>query len=129
VTPRYVDHVARGKHQTELDDLIADWTRDQAAEDVLASMEEHGVPAGKIFKARDMMEDEHFKARNAIVKVDHPTYDKLYMQNVVPKLSATPGRVEWAGPLEVGHHNQEIYGTLLGKDDAELAALKTANII
>jgi len=126
---RYVDHVSRGKNQTELDDLIADWTKDIDPQELLELMEEHGVPAGKIFKAKDMIADPHFEARNAIVKVEHEVHDKLYMQNVAPKLSATPGEVRWAGPLEVGAHNDEIYQGLLGKNSDEMASLKQAKII
>lgn len=112
---RYIDHYARGEHQQELDDIISDWTRTLSTERVLELMEEFGVPAGKIYKAPDMLEDEHFAARNAIVHVDHPHYKKLQMQNVFPKLSETPGEIQWAGP-ELGQHNDEIYRDLLGLD-------------
>ncbi len=50
------------------------------------------------------------------------------MPGVVPKLSATPGRITHAGPA-LGQHNAEIYGGLLGKSDAELAALAAAGVI
>ena len=56
-------------------------------------MEEHGVPAGLIYRAPDMLEDPHFAAREAIVAVPHPEFGELRMQNVAPKLSRTPGRV------------------------------------
>ncbi|WP_321390555.1 CoA transferase [Emcibacter sp.] len=127
--PRYVDHYNRGENQQELDDLIADWTRDKTADEVLDLMEKYAVPAGKIFTAKDMMENEQYKAREAIVKVDHPEFDKLYMQNVAPKLSKTPGHINWAGPTEMGAHNQEVYGSILGKDQCELGALKEAGVI
>ena len=127
--PRYIDHVSRGAHQVELDDLIADWTRSQDPEAVLDLMEEHGVPAGKIYKAKDMLEDPHFKARDAIVDVPHEKYGTIPMQNVAPKLSATPGEIKWAGPLELGQHNAEIYGSMLGMNEEKLASLKADGII
>ncbi|MBK5920197.1 formyl-CoA transferase [Rhodothalassium salexigens] len=126
--PRYASHDARGARQAELDALIADWTRTFAAQDLLDLMAEHGVPAGKIFKAPDMVDDPHYQAREALVKVDHPRFDKLWMQNVFPKLSGTPGQVNWAGP-ELGQHNDEVYGGLLGKSAQDLAALKRAGIV
>ncbi|RME64517.1 MAG: CoA transferase, partial [Alphaproteobacteria bacterium] len=106
--PRYATHIARGEHQAELDDLIAQWTKGFTAAELLARMEEHGVPAGKIFKAPDMLEDPHFKAREALVHVPHPDFENIWMQNVFPKLSQTPGRVAWAGPA-LGAHNDEVY--------------------
>lgn len=126
--PRYATHVARGENQAELDQLIMDWSRGFHAADLLALMEKHAVPAGKIYKAPDMLEDPHFKARDALIKVDHPEFENIWMQNVFPKLSASPGHVNWPGPA-LGAHNEEVYGGLLGKSAAEIAALKAAGTI
>ncbi|MFN3231145.1 MAG: CaiB/BaiF CoA transferase family protein [Alphaproteobacteria bacterium] len=128
VDERYATHGARGENQEELDSLIADWTKQFDAKTLLAKMEEHAVPAGKIYKAPDMLEDPHFQAREAIVHVDHPKYDKLYMQNVFPKMSETPGQINWAGP-ELGANNEEIYGGLLGKTADDLKAMADAGTI
>jgi len=119
---RYANHQARGEHQAELDHLINTWTETRTTATVIKRMEEHGVPAGKIYKAPDMLEDPHFLARDAIVKVDHPKYDNFYMQNVFPKLSATPGNIRWVGP-SLGQHNEEIYAGILGISAAELERL------
>lgn len=126
---KYADHFSRGENQQELDDIIADWTRDKHADDVLALMEKHGVPAGKIFTAEDMMENAQYKARKSIVKVEHPEYDNLYMQNVSPKLSKTPGKIRWSGANEIGSHNQDIYEGILGLTPEQLETLKTEEII
>lgn len=126
--PRYATHTARGQHQEELDALIGDWTRNFPARHLEELMEESGVPAGKIYKAPDMMEDPHFKAREALVHMPHPDFANIWMQNVFPKLSATPGTVAWVGePL--GAHNDEVYGELLGKSEGEIAALKARGTI
>ena len=126
--PRYATHTARGNHQEELDDIIAQWSRDYSSAELMALMEEHGVPAGKNFKAPDMMDDPQFKARNAIVHVDHPDFDNICMQNAFPKLSETPGEIRWPGPV-LGAHNQEIYGDMLGKSADELSHLEDTGII
>lgn len=125
----YSTHHARGERQEELDGIIADWAKDFTCDELQALLDEHGVPAGKIFKAPDMLKDPQFKAREAIVKVDHPEYDKLYMQNVFPKLSGTPGEVRWAGPVELGQHNDEVYGEIFGKSAEDIARLREAGII
>jgi crotonobetainyl-CoA:carnitine CoA-transferase CaiB-like acyl-CoA transferase len=126
--PRYATHVARGENQQELDELIADWTRPQASASVLDQMEAHGVPAGKIYKAPDMLADPHFAAREALVKVAHPEFANLVMQNVFPKLSATPGKVNWPGQ-PMGASNHDIYHELLGLSDDEIAGLQGEGVI
>jgi formyl-CoA transferase len=125
---RYADHSGRGEHQAELDDHIAVWTAKHDADDLLALMHEGGVPAGRIFTAADMLTDPHFAARDAIVRVADPKFGELAMQNVVPKLSATPGSVRWTGP-ELGQHNTEVYGDLLGLSEDERARLTDAGVL
>ncbi|WP_417449817.1 CaiB/BaiF CoA transferase family protein [Kordiimonas sp.] len=127
--PRYATHKARGERQQELDKMIADWSKDKSAQDVQTMMDEHGIPAGKIFKAEDMFKDPHYKAREALIEVDHPNFGKLAMQNTFPKLSDTPGQVNWPGPVELGQHNQDIYGAVLGYSETDLQALADEGII
>lgn len=126
--PRFSSHIARGEHQEELDALIMAWTQGFASVELLDLLGEHGVPAGKIFKAPDMLEDPHYKAREAVVKVEHPAFKNIYMQNVFPKLSDTPGEVDWPGP-ELGAHNEEIYCGALGLSKADLQTLSRDGII
>ena len=51
------------------------------------------------------------------------------MQNVVPKLSRTPGKIRWPGPTRMGQHNEEIYCGKLGLPQARLAELKEKGVI
>jgi crotonobetainyl-CoA:carnitine CoA-transferase CaiB-like acyl-CoA transferase len=127
--PRYVDHVARGKNQTELDERIERWTRTLTVDEVEALMIKHSIPAGKMYRAPEMLEDPHFKARDAIIEVETERWGSLKMQNVFPKLSDTPSSVRSAAPSEIGQHNAEIYGGLLGLDDQQLAELAAAGAI
>jgi formyl-CoA transferase len=126
--PRYATHSARGKHQRELDDHIATWTRTLDAAPLEALLEEKGVPAGRIYRAPEMLADPHFAAREAIVRLMHPEFGQVAMQNVAPRLSATPGRVRHAGPA-LGEHNREILGDLLGIDEASRARLTAAGVV
>lgn len=125
---RYATHWARGTHQKQLDDLIADWTRTLKAADLLALMEQYGVPAGGIYRAPEMMADPHFQARQAIVRVNHPELGQVAMQNVAPRLSETPGSVRHCGPA-LGEHTEEVLTTLLGMQAEQVAQLKTAGVI
>ena len=126
--PRFADHTARGENQAELDAVIEAWSLTKTSEEVDALMTEHKVPHGKIFRAPEMLEDAQFKARESIVKVMHPQYGEVAMQNTFPRLSDTPGLVRWVGP-ELGQHTDEILKSVLGKTDEEIAALRAADVI
>lgn len=127
-SPRYNNHQARGSHQKELDDLIGDWTRSLTTAQVLDLMDQHGVPAGQIYRAPEMLDDPHFAARDAIITVDHPQFGLLRMQNVAPKLSETPGGVRSASPA-LGQHNDEVYLQLLGMPPERYEQLQQRKVI
>jgi len=126
--PRFRDHHARGTHQHELDEVISNWTTTLATPELLALLEKHGVPSGLIYRAADMLADPHFKARDAIVATSHPQFGQLRMQNVAPRFSASPSGIRRPAP-ELGQHNAEIYGQLLGMPAAEIAALRQRGVI
>jgi len=128
--PRYATHAARGARQLELDDRVGRWTQTLTTKEVLAILElpESAVPSGLIYRAPDMLEDPHFKARNAIIKTMHPELGELLMQNVAPKFSETPGGVRSAAP-SLGQHNDEVYLNLLGLSPERYAALKGAKVV
>ena len=126
--PRFATHSARGETQAVLDEIIAAWTATRTAEDVLALMEQYSVPAGRIYRAPEMLADPHFAAREAIIETEHPVLGRLKMQGAFPKLSATPGQVRWPGPA-LGAHNDEIWGGLMGCSAEKLAELKARGVI
>ena len=104
------------------------WTAKHDADDLLALLHEGGVPGGRIYKAADMLADPHFIAREAIVRVADPKFGDLAMQNVVPKLSATPGSIRWTGP-ELGQHNDEVFGDLLGLTVEQVRQLTADGVV
>jgi len=126
--PRFATHAARGERQGELDELISAWTATYNLDDLLARLEEKGVPCGRIYRAPDMLSDPHFAAREAIVTLDHPVFGQVKMQNVFPKLSATPGQVRWPGP-PLGAHTDEVLQTLAGASPHDLSDLRTRGVI
>jgi formyl-CoA transferase len=125
---RFATHGARGANMAELDGLIAAWTAGLKADDLLGLLHAGGVPAGRIYQAKDMFSDPHFAAREAIVRLAHPQLGELPMQNVFPRLTATPGRVRHIGP-ELGEHNDEVYRGLLGLGDNEMTELAAGDVI
>ena len=127
--PRYATHLARGTNQFELDDLINEWTKTLTVDELDALMTDYSIPAGRVYRAPEMLADPHFKAREAIIEVETERFGKLKMQNAFPKLSATPSGVRRPAPSFVGQHNAEIYGELLGMSAAEMDSLKAAGVI
>jgi formyl-CoA transferase len=117
---RFATHSARGENMTELDRLIGEWTATLEADVVLELLHEHGVPAGRTYRAPDMLSDPHFAARESIVTLQHPEFGDFRMQGVFPKLSETPGRVRSLGP-SLGEHNDDVLRGLLGLSAEEIA--------
>ena len=115
------------ENEEEIDAVITGWTGSMDSSAALALLDEARIPAGPIYSVADMMVNEHFKARGLFEEVD-VNGKKLKIPAMVPKLSETPGRTEWAGP-EVGAFNQEIYGDLLGLSPAEIADLEKQGIV
>jgi formyl-CoA transferase len=127
--PRYASHTDRGVRQKELDDLIEAWTAERTVEEVERAMIGAAVPAGKIYRAPEMLEDPHFKARDSIVEIDHPKWGRLPMQNAHPKFSKTPSSVRRSASQAIGQDNAEVYGERLGLDADTLAALQKSGVI
>ena len=126
---RYRTHIARGANMAELDRIINTWTGTRTVADVDKLMQEAGVPAGRIYRAPDMIEDPHFQARESIVNMPTDEWPDLKMQNIFPKMSKTQGEIRWTGNNTLGAHNKEVYGELLGLSDEELATLTEKSII
>ena len=125
--PRFVDHAARGANQAELDQIIGAWTGEQTLGALLELLESKGIPAGRIFRAPDMLEHEQFKARESIVETDHPVFGKIKMQNAFPKMSQTPGAVRWPGP-ELGQHTDEVLASV-GLTAEAIAELRAKGVV
>ena len=127
--PRYATHVARGANQTELDEIIQDWANDKAIGDIEDLMIKHAVPVGKVYRAKEMIEDPHYAAREALIDVDSETYGSVKMQNVFPKMSKTQGEVRWGGPEKLGSHTEEVLTELLDLSPAQIQKLRASQII
>ena len=125
--PKFVSHAARGVNQKELDGIIAAWTATWTLPALIEHLEAAGIPCGRVFRAPDMLENEQYQAREAIVELPHPVFGKVKMQNAFPKLSETPGAVRWPGP-DLGQHTDEVLAEW-GVDAAQIAALRAAGVV
>ncbi len=125
--PELTDNAGRLKHQERVDGAIADWTMTLTSTEILEVLEEAQVPAGLIYSVVDMVNDPHFQARGLFEEVEAGG-KPLKLPAIVPKLSKTPGRTEWAGPT-VGEHTREVLGEVLGLSDDELDTLSNEGVI
>lgn len=125
--PRLANNAGRVQHEKEIDAAITAWTSTLPAVQVLTILDSVDVPAGPIYSVADMMADQHFQARGLFEQVE--VHGKpLTIPAMVPRLSATPGRTDWSGP-EIGAHNQQIFGELLGYSSAEIDSLRKEGVI
>ena len=126
--PRYRTNADRAERAEELDTLINAWTQQHPLEEILQTLDEARVPAGAIYSVTEIMRDEQYRAREMIVEAEVEGIGPVKMPGLVPRLSETPGRVEWYGG-SLGAHNEEIYRGLLGLSTEELERLSREGVI
>lgn len=125
--PRLAHNDGRVAHQEEVDDAIGEWTATLILDEVLAALEEAAVPAGPINSVVEMVEDPHFQARGLFEEVEVGGRP-LKLPAIIPRLTETPGRTDWAGP-DLGAHNREVFQEFLGLTDAEIEELRQEGVI
>lgn len=125
--PDLASNDGRDTRRDELYGVIDRWVGSLPLEQVLATLKQAEVPASRIFSAEDMFHDPQFLAREMLLSAKLPDGKPFKMPGIVPKLSETPGGVEWVGP-ELGEHNQAVLNAL-GYSNAQIAELKTLGAI
>jgi len=120
---------ARLARRDEVDAAVARWVAALDATEALARLDAAEVPCSRVASVRDIFDDAQVRARGNILERPSPLGGLLQMVGVVPRLSATPGEVRHAGPLEIGADNEEIYCGRLGLSRDELAALRAKNVV
>ena len=122
--PRFATHHARGENLAELDQLVGAWTATAPCDELLATLDAHGVPAGRIFTAPDMLTDPHYLARDMVRRLASTQGWEVPMTGVVPRFTGTPGTIRHTGPA-LGEHTDEVLRDLLGMRPDEIASLRS----
>lgn len=109
--PALAHNDGRVLRNDELDAAISAWTASLDLDTVLRTLEAASVPSGRIYTAADIHTDEHYRARGMMEVAQLPDGSPVELPGIVPKLSATPGRTQWVGPM-LGEHTGEILAGL-----------------
>jgi crotonobetainyl-CoA:carnitine CoA-transferase CaiB-like acyl-CoA transferase len=119
--------VTRAQHADELDAYVGDWIAARNFDEVVKAFEEAEAAVAPIYDVEDIFNDPQFQALDTITTVEDPDLGKIRMQNVMFRMSDTPGEIKWAGRPR-GTDNKEVFAEL-GIDNDELASLKDEGVI
>ena len=125
--PEFAHNDGRAAKSGLLDAAITHWTSSLPIDQVLSALEAAEVPAGRIYSVADIVSDPHYQARDMLLTAQLPGGVSVKMPGIVPKLSETPGSVNWQGPT-LGQHTDAILGDL-GMTVADIQRLKTSGVV
>ncbi len=125
--PRMASNPGRVEHETEIDSALSNWCNNNLSSDILQVLEEARVPSGPIYNVEDMFNDKHFEARGLFEQVEI-NGKSLKIPAILPKLDRTPGQTRWPGP-DLGSHNKQVLGSLLGLSEEEISVLADEGVI
>ena len=111
-----------------VDETVAAWTAQFDRGALMDLCEDNQVPCGPVYAIDEIFQDPHYAARENILRMQDPRLGEVAIPNLVPRLSETPGAVNWLGAA-LGAHNEEIYQGMLGLDAAELQRLRDSGVV
>jgi formyl-CoA transferase len=110
-----------------IDAAIGAWTAELTIGEVIDAMNEASVPVGRIYNARDIVEDPHYRDRAMVMDATLPDGTAMPVPGIAPKLSATPGAMHSLGPA-LGAHTDEVLGDI-GYSAEEIAGMRQRGIV
>ncbi|MFF9399628.1 CaiB/BaiF CoA transferase family protein [Streptomyces sp. NPDC014744] len=125
--PWFGSGTTRAEHAEELDEAVGGWIALHTRAEALRAFEKAEAAIAPVYDIRDVMEDPQYRALGSIAEVDDPELGPLRMQNVLFRLSRTPGAIRWAGRPH-GADTDEIL-TGLGLSAPEIAALRAEHVL
>jgi len=126
--PRFSSALARSAHHEEIDDQVARWTTRHTLADLEAILEKALVPATRVYSIADIFDDPHYRARGSIVEAPDDDLGGVAMAAVVPRLSATPGKVRHSGG-RVGQDTRRVLQDLLGLAPEKIDGLAKTGVV
>jgi crotonobetainyl-CoA:carnitine CoA-transferase CaiB-like acyl-CoA transferase len=126
--PRFAEAQRRLENAPEIDAIMAEWIGQQTLDDAMAVFEQANVAAAPVYDAPQLIADEQLQARGTYRRIPDAELGEMLVQGPVPRFSATPGGVDHLGP-ELGAHNDEVYGGLLGLSPERRRELNEQGVI
>ncbi|WP_042349845.1 CaiB/BaiF CoA transferase family protein [Bacillus massiliigorillae] len=126
--PTYSSNQGRADNAEFIDTVIEGWTKRYSLEEAQRILDNASVPVGPIYGIEDIVKDEQYKVRDMLREIVLPDGKKALVPGIVPKLSETPGDIEWTGPA-LGAHNEEVFKEYMGFSAEELKKLKEQGVI
>jgi crotonobetainyl-CoA:carnitine CoA-transferase CaiB-like acyl-CoA transferase len=126
--PWFDSNAGRAAHADELDAVLEEWIGARTADAAIAELRKGEAVAGPAYTIADIVEDPHYRDRETLTRVEDPELGSLLMQNVIARLTETPGRIRHAGPA-LGQHNDEVLGGELGLSADEIRELRREGAI
>ncbi|MDP6704697.1 MAG: CoA transferase [Alphaproteobacteria bacterium] len=118
----------RSAAREAVDAMVQEWTGGLTRDEILQLCDEAQVPCGPVYAIDEIFEDPQFQARGNIAEIEDARLGRLRVPNVMPRLSQTPGGIDNLG-VGLGAHVAEIFGGLLGLDEADIEALRKKGVI
>jgi len=125
--PALADNAGRVRRVGEIDAAIEAWTHTRTVDAVLQALGEARVPAGRVYTAKDIAEDPHYRARDMILKQETRDGHEIEVPGIVPKLLGTPGRVRSSAP-RLGDDTDAVLREL-GLSDDQIAAMRARKVV
>jgi len=125
--PALADNAGRVVRVAEIDAAISVWTATRPITEVLELLGGARVPAGKVYTAKDIAEDPHYRARDMILAQSTRDGYDLEVPGVVPKLLGTPGTVRTSAP-GLGDDTDGVLREL-GLSEPDIAALRDKGVV
>ncbi len=116
------------ENHADIHAIIGAWVALHTLAECHAAFDAAGVPATKVYATSDILSDPHYQARDQVLTVENPEYGSVLQPGVVPRLTATPGRVERGAP-GLGEHTNEVLTELLGIAPEDVAHLRDRKVI
>jgi formyl-CoA transferase len=120
---RYLTPADRVANISEVDEVIAAWTRQQTKFDAMKQVGEAGIPAGAVLDTDELNGDVTFEQRGVMQTMEHPVHRPFKMPGWPVRVDGKATRLK-SSPM-LGEHTEQVIGEWLGLNDAAIATLKT----